>query len=46
MLVEEYHSVGDLQLLENQFALGRLLLFFREALGVAQFGMVTISKGI
>ena len=38
MFVEQYNGVGWLYLFEDQFALGRLLLVFREALGILQLG--------
>ena len=38
MFVEQYNGVGGLQLLEDEFALGSLLLLFREILGVLELG--------
>ena len=38
MLVEQYDGVRGLQLFEDEFTLSGLLLFFREILGVLEFG--------
>ena len=45
MLIEQHYMVGRLQLLENQFPLGNLLLLLSEVLRVAQLGYGDHVKG-
>ena len=45
MLVEQDDGVRGLQLFEDEFALGLLLLFLREVLGILQFGNGDNLKG-